>query len=132
MFAPPSAEATPRKPPGNRQFTPAELRQYNGTNSEEPVYLAIKGVVYDVTPARAMYTPPGGYSLFAGRDATRALAKSSLKEEDVTPDDTGLTEEETGTLNKWVEHYKKKYDIMGTVSRGELEAFAQTARGSHK
>ncbi|KAJ3044737.1 hypothetical protein HDV00_001141 [Rhizophlyctis rosea] len=104
-----------RNPPGNREFTPAELAKYDGSNPDAPVYLAIKGTVFDVTASRQMYTPPAGYSVFAGKDASRGLAKSSLKPEDCVSNVDGLNAEEQQTLDKWEAHYKKKYDIVGTV-----------------
>lgn len=99
----------------SRTFTPAELAQYNGTNPSLPVYLAVKGTVFDVTANRAMYEPGQGYSVFAGKDASRALGKSSLKPEDCIPDTTGMDAEELETLDKWEAHYRKKYPVVGTV-----------------
>lgn len=62
-----------------------------------------------------MYTPPAGYSVFAGKDASRLLAKSSLKAEDQEGGLDGLTPDEVETLNKWEAHYSKKYDIVGRI-----------------
>ncbi|KAJ3045049.1 hypothetical protein HK097_001302 [Rhizophlyctis rosea] len=108
-----SVDEGPRNPPGNREFSASELANYNGSDPEQPVYLAIKGTVFDVSKARAMYTPPAGYSVFAGKDASRGLAKSSLKPEDCVANIDGLSEEETATLEKWDAFYRKKYDIVG-------------------
>ena len=44
--------------------------------------MAIKGVIFDVTRNTASYGPGKGYNVFVGKDASRALAKSSLKVED--------------------------------------------------
>ena len=72
-----------------------------GTQEGYPTYVAIKvsstlslsspsrissrskGTVFDVTGNKA-YGPDGGYKVFAGKDASRALAQSSLKPEGVS------------------------------------------------
>ncbi|KAI9338562.1 cytochrome b5-like heme/steroid binding domain-containing protein [Zopfochytrium polystomum] len=106
-----SSDSGPTNPPGTRVFSAAELAQFDGKDDSKPVYLAIKGVVFDVTKNRAMYAPGQGYSVFAGKDASKALGKSSLKPEDCAADYSSLNEEEMGTLNKWDAFYRKKYDI---------------------
>ncbi len=42
----------------------------------------------------AMYAPGQGYSVFAGKDASKALGKSSLKVEDCVADYSELNQEE--------------------------------------
>lgn len=42
--------------------------------------------------------------MFAGKDASRALAKSSLKAEDAVPQWEDLDEKEQGVLNDWCAH----------------------------
>ncbi|KAI8620727.1 cytochrome b5-like heme/steroid binding domain-containing protein [Chytriomyces sp. MP71] len=104
-----------RKPPGNRTFTAVELAEYNGADESKPIYLALKSVVYDVTSARKMYAPGTGYSIFAGKDASRALGMSSMKPTDCVADFSTLNAEQMETLDKWVTFYQKKYDIVGVV-----------------
>jgi len=99
------------------RLTAAQLKEFDGSNPEKPIYVAIKGQVYDVSASRDMYTPPKGYSVFAGKDASKALGKSSLKAEDAIADYSDLNAEELDTLNKWEEFYKKKYSIVGTVEQ---------------
>ncbi|KND04955.1 uncharacterized protein SPPG_08863 [Spizellomyces punctatus DAOM BR117] len=110
-----TTDSGPTQPPGDKEFTAAELARYDGTNAELPVYLAVKGTVFDVTKNRDMYSPGKGYHVFAGKDASQALGKSSLKPEECVPDYSSLTAEEMETLNKWEAHYKKKYNIVGKV-----------------
>lgn len=97
------------------EFTAEQLKQFDGTNKDQPVYVAIKGTVFDVTSNREQYSPGQGYSVFAGKDASRALAKSSLRIEDCIADITGLNEEETQTLDKWVSFFTKKYPVVGKI-----------------
>jgi hypothetical protein len=64
--------------------------------------------VFDVTAGKDFYGPGGGYAFFAGRDASRGLAKSSL--DPATLDEVsaggdqlaGLDAEEIATLAEWV------------------------------
>ncbi|KAI8843593.1 cytochrome b5-like heme/steroid binding domain-containing protein [Chytridium lagenaria] len=110
-----SDSAAPLPPAGDKQFSVTELAQYDGTDASKPVYLAVKGTVFDVSQNRDMYKPGQGYSVFAGKDASKALGKSSLKPEDCIPDFSSLDAEELQTLNKWHSHYQKKYPIVGRV-----------------
>ena len=60
-----------------RTFTAAELAQYDGkTNSTNGrIYMAVNGVVYDMTSGAKFYGPSGMYGFMAGHDATLPLAK---------------------------------------------------------
>ncbi|CAF4449391.1 unnamed protein product, partial [Rotaria magnacalcarata] len=55
-----------------------ELRKYNGTDSNGRILTVIYGDIFDVSRRSDLYGPGGSYSLFAGRDATRALSKMQL------------------------------------------------------
>ncbi|KAJ4313746.1 hypothetical protein N0V84_009258 [Fusarium piperis] len=77
-------------------------------------YVAIKGKVYDVTGNKA-YQPGGSYNVFAGKDASRALGKTSTKAEDARPDWQDLDDKEKGVLNDWVTFFSKRYNIVGVV-----------------
>ena len=59
------------------------------------------GTVFDVSHKRETYGKGGSYNLFAGRDASKALGKSSLKEEDASPDYSDLPESDMKVLNDW-------------------------------
>lgn len=77
-------------------------------------YVAIKGLVYDVTGNKA-YQPEGAYHVFAGKDASRALAKSSTQADDVSPVWKDLDEKEQGVLNDWITFFSKRYNVVGVV-----------------
>ncbi|SMR42641.1 unnamed protein product [Zymoseptoria tritici ST99CH_1E4] len=72
-------------PPKDDIISLEYLSKCDGKHEDYPTYVAIKGTVFDVTGNKA-YGPEGSYKVFAGRDASRALAQSSLKEEECRPD----------------------------------------------
>jgi len=53
--------------------------------------------------------------VFAGKDASRALAKSSKEPADVRPDWKDLDAKEQSTLNDWITFFSKRYNIVGVV-----------------
>ncbi|CAE7169263.1 unnamed protein product [Rhizoctonia solani] len=104
------------QPPKDDPYTLAELSAYDGLDSSKPVYVAIKGTVFDVTAKRDVYGPGGSYSVFAGKDGSRGLGLSSLKPEDAVPDWSTLEEKERGVLNDWHAFFSKRYNVVGRVS----------------
>ncbi|GLT85205.1 hypothetical protein SLE2022_034010 [Rubroshorea leprosula] len=98
------------------EFTAQQLNQYNGSDASNPIYVAIKGRVFDVTAGKSFYGPGGPYAMFAGKDASRALAKMSKNEEDVCASLDGLSEKEIGVLNDWEKKFEAKYPVVGRVA----------------
>lgn len=109
-----------------------------GTDPTYPTYVAIMGTVFDVSGNTA-YSPKNPYNgrdmlfkfwslqalrtqpadpkipVFAGRDASRALAQSSLKPEDCRPEWQDLPDKEKGVLQDWFTFFSKRYNIVGKV-----------------
>lgn len=56
-----------------KTFTTEELKKYNGTDINIPIYLAYNGDVYDVTKGREFYKVGGPYHDLAGKDSTKDL-----------------------------------------------------------
>ncbi|XP_028251210.1 neudesin [Parambassis ranga] len=102
-----------------RLFTEEELRRYDGRQEDLPIYMAVKGVVFDVTRGKEFYGKDAPYNALVGKDSTRAVAKMSLDPADLTSDTTGLTKEQLTSLDSIFEGtYKTKYPIVGyTASR---------------
>ncbi|XP_062165462.1 probable steroid-binding protein 3 [Alnus glutinosa] len=98
------------------EVTPQQLSQYNGTDPSKPIYVAVKGRIFDVTNGKSFYGPGGPYALFAGKDASRALAKMSKNDEDVSPTLDGLSEKEIEVLNDWEKKFEAKYPVVGRVA----------------
>ncbi|MCJ1292838.1 hypothetical protein MMC34_004391 [Xylographa carneopallida] len=112
-----------------------------GADESKPTLVAIKGTVFDVT-GNASYAAKGPYrvfdafecpvirsfegqmpststirhfNVFAGKDASRALAMSSVKPEDCRPDWEDLPDKEKTVLNEWMTFFSKRYNIVGKV-----------------
>ncbi|GAA5963123.1 hypothetical protein JCM21900_000215 [Sporobolomyces salmonicolor] len=105
-----------------RQWTPAELKGYDGTEQGEErgrILFAIRRKVYDVTTGRDFYGPGGPYAIFAGRDASRGLAKQSFEPEMLSPLEEpidaleDLTQSEWDNLRDWEGHFNNKYIQCG-------------------
>lgn len=71
---------------------------------------------------RMFYGPGGPYALFAGRDASRALAKMSFETSDLTSDISGLSPFEAEALQEWEYKFKSKYVTVGTIKKTTLVA----------
>ncbi|KIJ31439.1 hypothetical protein M422DRAFT_214262 [Sphaerobolus stellatus SS14] len=101
-------------------YTPKTLVKYDGQNGER-IRLAIDGIVFDVTAGRNFYGPDGMYGNFAGRDASRGMAKQSFDVEMLTPIDEPLDKlqdldaSEIENMRGWVEHFTNKYIICGKL-----------------
>ncbi|KAL2264853.1 hypothetical protein VTJ83DRAFT_7363 [Remersonia thermophila] len=100
-------------PPKDDPISLEELAKANGVDGAK-CYVAIKGIVYDVTGNKA-YQPGGPYHVFAGKDASRALGKTSTKPEDVSPEWKDLPDKEKGVLNDWIIFFSKRYNVVGRV-----------------
>ena len=101
-----------------RDFTISQLRDFDGTK-DQPIYVGLKGEVFDVSSASDLYGPGKSYSCFAGREASRAMARLSFEEEDLSStklEDLGPFER--NTLDDWYQKFKlyKCYPIVGRVS----------------
>jgi len=109
-----SKEATDLTPPRYDPISLQTLAASDGTDPSRPTLVAIKGIVFDVSGNPA-YSPGKNYHVFAGKDASRALACSSLKQEDCTPEWHDLGDKEKGVLEEWFTFFSKRYNIVGKV-----------------
>ncbi|KAF9971643.1 hypothetical protein BGZ73_005397 [Actinomortierella ambigua] len=119
---PPPPPARPRQPAlVYKTYTPKELAEFDGQQPDSRILLAVKGKVFDVTRGRNFYGPGGPYGNFAGRDASRGLAKNSFEESMLTAIDQpidkleDLNDEEKESLNDWAMHFEGKYQCVGEL-----------------
>ncbi|XP_010908263.1 membrane steroid-binding protein 2 [Elaeis guineensis] len=111
----PHEPVIPPEPVQMGEMTLEELRAYNGSDPRKPLLMAIKGQIYDVSRGRMFYGPGGPYALFAGRDASRALALMSFDPNDLTGDLEGLGTSELEVLQDWEEKFMEKYVNVGRL-----------------
>lgn len=102
-------------PPKEDPFTAEQLAKYDGSDPELPIYVAVKGTIFDVTRKADMYGPGKSYNIFAGKDGSRGLAMPSLKPENVIADYSDLSERQCKVLNDWHSFFTKRYNIVGKV-----------------
>ena len=81
-----------------------------------PILFAADGLVFNVYKGRNFYGMGGEYHIFAGRDATRLLAKTKVEEESSTELTQKLNIAERAALAAWIYTFKSKgYDIVGKL-----------------
>ncbi|KAF9578773.1 hypothetical protein BGW38_005266 [Lunasporangiospora selenospora] len=104
-----------------KEYTPKELTEFDGRTSETRILIAINTKVFDVTRGRNFYGPDGPYGNFAGRDASRGLAKNSFDKSVLVAVDgpidklEDLTDEEKESLSDWAMHFEGKYQLVGKL-----------------
>ncbi|KAL1404984.1 Dihydrodipicolinate synthase [Vanrija albida] len=113
----------------SKAYSTAELSQFDGRKSKR-ILLAIAKIdggrvlertVFDVSAGSNFYGPDGMYGNFAGRDASRGMAKQSFDEEMLTdidkPLDTlaDLTASEIDNMHGWHGHFTNKYTVVGVL-----------------
>ncbi len=55
------------------KFSSEHLKTFDGTDSNKPIYIALDGLVYDVTAGKEFYQVGGSYHDLAGRDSSGLL-----------------------------------------------------------
>ncbi len=105
---------------GLRIFTRAELARYDGSDPALPLLLGMYGDVFDVTEKGSRFYGPGmAYSVFAGKDGTRALTLGSLDPSDIerAGDVSDFDEQQTHALLEQHRFYKDKYPTVGRLAK---------------
>ena len=51
----------------------ADLKKYNGSDNNLPIYIGLNGLVYDVSSGRDFYKTEGPYHYLAGKDSSVEL-----------------------------------------------------------
>ncbi|KAG1858473.1 cytochrome b5-like heme/steroid binding domain-containing protein [Suillus subluteus] len=103
-----------------KTYTPKTLEPFSGKDGGR-ILLAINSIVFDVTAGRNFYGPDGMYGNFAGRDASRGMAKQSFDMDMLTAVDQPLDKlqdlrpDEIENMRGWIDHFSNKYIICGKL-----------------
>ena len=116
------------EPANDATVTRTELESATGEDGA-PLYLSIRGRVYDVTASAAAFYGPGkSYNAFVGTDASRAFALGCTEEECISDDLTGLTDAELKEIDRWTEMYEThdKYTYVGALVEDPVDVVLKT------
>ena len=108
-------------------LTKEDVARYDGTGDVPggyafpPIYVAAGEKVYDTSFGGVTFYGPGcSYHRFAGKDASRALAKMSFDPSDTENTDTSdLSEKELKVLRDWITTFetRKNYPCVGRIQK---------------
>ena len=102
-----------------QDFTLEQLKHYDGVKSEGGrLLVGILGKVFDVSAAADFYGPGGPYSVFAGHDASRALATFSVDAaqfKDSYDDLADLKPSQLESVKEWEMQFLEKYPVVGKL-----------------
>ncbi|KAI5958252.1 hypothetical protein KGF57_002607 [Candida theae] len=98
-----------------------QLSKHNGVEIPK-LYVAIKGLVYDVTENEKSYGPGKAYHKLVGKDVGRLLGlnRLQLKEEEDgripnTWDLSDLEEKQLKIVEDWIVFFKMRYPIVARI-----------------
>ena len=93
-----------------------ELKAFDGQEEGKAVLVGVRGRIFDVSEGREFYGKGGPYNIFAGIDASVALARMSFKPEDLENTDwENLSYSEKDTLDDWEAKFESKYRLVGKI-----------------
>mmetsp|Transcript_111 Transcript_111/g.143 ORF Transcript_111/g.143 Transcript_111/m.143 type:complete len:449 (+) Transcript_111:84-1430(+) len=103
-------------------MTAEELGFYDGTN-DRPIYLAVKGRVYDVSEGKAFYGKGRSYYHFVAKDATRAFATGCVQKACLVSSLEGLSADEKMEADRWIEFFEfhDKYKLVASLEEDVVE-----------
>jgi hypothetical protein len=102
-----------------KAFTAEDLARFDGRDSDAPLLMAVRGVVFDVSEGARFYGPDGPYHVLVARDATCAVARMSIEPVNLTDRCEGLEAKAVDRLVTVTDDtYLRKYPIVGHVVGG--------------
>ena len=108
-----ATSATQMSTSRDKAWTLSELSSYNGTDPSKPLLMGCLGHVFDVSSGASFYGPGGPYGVFAGKDASRGLARMEIEYRG--SDISDLTGSQLTTLQEWHDKFESKYPMVGRI-----------------
>ncbi len=112
---------------GSEDFTvtASELLEMDGRTKDTPIYISLRGLVYDVSAARDKYGPGKSYHALCGKDATISFATGCFGDSCPEKKVEDLNEEELKQVQDWIElyHHHDKYKYIGRLVIDPVDAF---------
>ncbi|XP_016961776.1 uncharacterized protein LOC108032461 [Drosophila biarmipes] len=97
-------------PKGNEVvlLTTMELTAFDGINPDQPIYTALNGLIYDLSPGREKFSSHGPYFFLAGCNANKVL-NIACRSMGVCPKDV---------INRWEQSLNAEFNIVGYLIDG--------------
>ncbi|CAE7336463.1 ANK3 [Symbiodinium natans] len=123
----------PAEIPKDGLFDLQLLGRFNGVTG--PIFMGVCGKVVNVSSSENITVGEGYGRLWAGRDATFALATLSLKPEDANVLDFTLaqfTDDQRKALAGWYKHFTSKYPVVGRLREYDGWDFSEIEKQAEK
>jgi len=100
-------------PKGNEVvlLTSIELTAFDGLNPEQPIYTALNGLIYDLSPGREKFSCHGPYFFLAGCNANKVL-NIACRSMGVCANDV---------IKRWEQSLNAEFNIVGYLIDGDVE-----------
>ncbi|XP_017050031.1 membrane steroid-binding protein 2 [Drosophila ficusphila] len=96
-------------------LTQKELTAFDGSNPDQPIYTAVNGMIYDLSPGREKFSSHGPYSFLAGCDANKVLNIACGSMGVCAPD----------VINRWERSLKAEFNVIGLLIDADVENMAE-------
>lgn len=97
-----------------RLWTSDELAEFDGSSGPSDIYIGFLGLVYNVSSSAKHYGPGSEYSVFAGRDATRAFVTGNFTH-DLHDNIKDIEESMYNHIEAWASFYSSSYPVVGRI-----------------
>ncbi|XP_017077840.2 membrane steroid-binding protein 2 [Drosophila eugracilis] len=96
-------------------LTLEELTAFDGTNPDLPIYTALNGLIYDLSPGREKFISHGPYALLAGCNANKVLT-IACRSMGFSPDDV---------IKRWEKSLKAEFNAVGYLIDADMDYIAK-------
>mmetsp|Transcript_21724 Transcript_21724/g.29909 ORF Transcript_21724/g.29909 Transcript_21724/m.29909 type:complete len:268 (+) Transcript_21724:117-920(+) len=104
-------------------MTLAELAEMDGKTETTPIYISVKGQIFDLSAARHFYGPGKAYHALVGKEAASAFAKGCFTSQCLSTPMSQLTEQQLLEVDRWIDLYRNhdKYKFVGMLATDPID-----------